>query len=533
MDNIPKTFESYINKITQKVGYLDKYGGSVIITGIVLFIFFIFFSYFYVMNKLKPIKADWAMQRCNPAVMPFAGIINAPDGASKFDYTADNFHHCTQTILSTIIGYFLQPIHHSIGTLNEFFSQISKSVNMIRHVFAYIRNRIMSIVSDIFGRMYNIVIPVQIILIKLKDILEKNVAVLTSSLYTVMTLFLSLKSFLGSFLEILVLALITLAAATILLWVLPFTWPAAGVMTALFVSVSVPLVIIAVALGNIMNLTSSKNIPKKPGCFDKNTEIMLKNKKVKISDIKAGDEMLDGSRVTAFFKLSTYGKQMYKIDNLIVSGCHKIQYEGLWVDVKYHPSATVIEDYCESYIYCLNTTSKRIKIHNHIFLDWDDVDDMDFVELKNIAGNFIQFDSPTSKIHSVLEGGFHHSTFIELDDGRRISIADIKVNDQLRFGERVLGIVIIDAKNLQQVNKYTIKNKHFIGGPNLWINDNLGKFTTLGLDSESVEKPEFLYQLLTDTDNFTIDGIQFMDYNSAIEQIMGEDWTADDSSFSI
>ena len=39
MDKIPKTFESYINKITQKVTYLDKYGGSVVVTGVILVVF--------------------------------------------------------------------------------------------------------------------------------------------------------------------------------------------------------------------------------------------------------------------------------------------------------------------------------------------------------------------------------------------------------------------------------------------------------------------------------------------------------------
>ena len=101
-----------------------------------------------------------------------------------------------------------------------------------------------------------------------------------------------------------------------------------------------------------------------------------------------------------------------------------------------------------------------------------------------------------------------------------------------KYGERVLGIVTIDTKNLQQVNKYRIKDTCFIGGPNLWINDNLGKFSTLGLDCESIEKPKYLYQILTNTGNFTVDGIQFMDYNSAIEQLMGDSWASDESLFS-
>ena len=534
MDKIPKTFESYINKITQKVTYLDKYGGSVIVTGVVLFVFFLIFSYFYVMNKLKPIKADWTNQRCNPAVIPFAGLINAPPNSSKVEYTADNFYQCTQSILATIIGYFMAPINFTVQHMTEFWSEIMKAVNMIRHVFTYIRNRIMAIVSNIFGRVYNVVIPVQVILMKLKDILAKSVGVLTSALYTIMTLYLSMKSFLGAFLEILVLSLIILAAATILLWILPFTWPLAGVMTAFFVAIAVPLAIIAIGLGDVLHITSSKNIPGKPGCFDADTVIHLKKGATRIKNLKAGDRLFDGSKITAFFKISTHDKNMYQINKLIVSGSHKIRYNDTWVSVKNHPEAVLIEDYCKPYIYCLNTTSKRIKIQEHLLLDWDDVDDLDFVELKNLASHFIPFNAPTSDIHSYLEGGFDKSTQVELEDGRSVNISKLKVNDQLRFGERILGVVKIDTKNLSRVNQYRIKNKTIIGGPNLWINDNdLGKFSTLGLDSESVEKPSQLYQILTDTGTFTIEGIQFMDYNSAIEQIMGDEWSMDESLFSV
>ena len=532
MDNIPKTFGTYINKITQKVGYLDKYGGSVIVTGLVLFIFFIIFSYFYVMNKLKPIKADWTNQRCHPAVIPFAGLINAPPSVSKIEYTADNFYKCTQSILTLIIGFFMEPLNFSVQTATNLFGEMIKSINMMRNVFAYIRTRIVAIVSDIFGRIYNIMVPVQIVLIKLKDILSKNVAVLTTGLYTVITLYLSMKSFLGAFLEIIVIGLIALAAATVLLWIIPFTWPAAAISTALFVAISIPFAIIIISLASILNLSVSRNIPAKPGCFDKDTQLTLKRGEVKIKDIKVGDEMLDGSKITAFFKLSTHGKQMYQIDKLKVSGSHTIQWNNKWIKVKHHPSATLI-DYHQPFIYCLNTTSKRIKIDQHILLDWDDVDDSDFVELKNLTRHFIPENASTDKIHAALEGGFDSLTMLELEDGRIIKISDIKVNDQLRFGERVLGIVTIDTKNLQRVNKYNIKGKNFVGGANLWVNDNLGKFSTLGLDYESIEKPEYLYQILTDTGNFTVDGIQFMDYNSAIEQLMGNSWTTEQSLFSL
>ena len=538
MDTIPNTFQSYINKITSKITYLDKYGVSVIITVITILIFFIILSYFHVMNKIKPIKADWLNQRCNPEVMPFAGLINPQPGESAFEFTASNFNFCIQSILSSIMGYFLQPIYYAISLITDLYKELMESINAIRHIIAYIRIRIKNITSDIMAKIFNILLPIQVILVKLKDVLAKSTGVLTTTLYTVMTFYLSLKSYLGAFLEILVISLIMLAAATIILWILPFTWPAAAAMTTLFISIATPLAIIGITLGNVLNISTTRGIPQKPGCFDKNTKIKLKRGYTTIKNINVGDIMHDGSKVTAKFKLSTYGHVMYRLNKLIISGSHKIFYEPQgWILIRDHPDATIIQNYHEPYIYCLNTTTKRIRIDEHILLDWDDIDDLDFIELKNLASNFIPIIASTKYIHTNLEGGFSKKTMIELEDGRIVNITDIKINDQLRFGQRVLGIVEIDSKRLKNIYEYKINNKTIIGGPNLWIDDDdLGKFSTLALNynkTKMINKPDKLYQILTDTGNFIIDGITFMDYNSAIEQIMGNCWSEKETLFSL
>ena len=79
-----KIFDFYNSK-----GFLERYGVDLFITAIILLIVFIMASYYSVMNQLEPIRTDWANKRCNPSVMPFAGIINAPEGESKFKYAAD------------------------------------------------------------------------------------------------------------------------------------------------------------------------------------------------------------------------------------------------------------------------------------------------------------------------------------------------------------------------------------------------------------------------------------------------------------
>ena len=94
MDKIPHTFSKNIEKLYKKSGYLDKYGTSLLITTIILYSFFLAGAYYKVKQEMLPIRADWLNQRCNPAVLPFAGIINAPKGTSAMSYTASNFSGC-------------------------------------------------------------------------------------------------------------------------------------------------------------------------------------------------------------------------------------------------------------------------------------------------------------------------------------------------------------------------------------------------------------------------------------------------------
>ena len=101
MDNIANKIGDLYNHST----YSEKNGGSIFMTVLILFVFFIALSYYYVMAQAKPIKDNWVNERCSPAVMPFAGLINKPEGQSAFDFTGENFSFCTQNIIKDINMY--------------------------------------------------------------------------------------------------------------------------------------------------------------------------------------------------------------------------------------------------------------------------------------------------------------------------------------------------------------------------------------------------------------------------------------------
>ena len=211
---------------------------------------------------------------------------------------------------------------------------------------------------------------------------------------------------------------------------------------------------------------------------------------------------------------------IYKLGNIIVTGCHKVFHDVMgWIDVSDHPDAMKIENYREPDIYCLSTQTKRFTIGNYKFLDWDDLEPVDIIKLKNL--NYLDNNSSLSDIHKNLESGLDGNIPIELEDGHSIKLKDIQLNDQLYSGERVTGIVEIDTKDIYAIKKYIFKDFEIIGAPNIHFKDiDLGNFNTLKLDADIVDKPDKLYHILTDTGFFNVNGHKLRDYNAAIENIL-------------
>ena len=98
------------------------------------YIYILHSIYYHIYNNLQPIKADWLNQRCNPGVIPFAGLINRPDDMSAYDFTAENFNYCIQNILQDIVGVFLAPIHYLVNSINIIVSGLSEAVQSIRKI---------------------------------------------------------------------------------------------------------------------------------------------------------------------------------------------------------------------------------------------------------------------------------------------------------------------------------------------------------------------------------------------------------------
>ena len=107
----------------------------------------------------------------------------------------------------------------------------------------------------------------------------------------------------------------------------------------------------------------------------------------------------------------------------------------------------------------------------------------------------------TTKIHKYFDGGFIQTTQILLKNGELREIGDIEVNDILKHGEIVYGIVKVkgDDLNIRQYSNFK--------GVNL---------TYLEESAKTEENHLYLYHLLTNTSTIQIDNTIFNDYNSLV-----------------
>ena len=523
MDNIAKKIDELYNKSS----FTEKYGGSVFMTILIFLAFFIALSYFWVIAHSQPIKDDWVNQRCSPAVIPFAGLIMNPQDESAFDYTATNFSGCVNSILTEITSIFLIPINAFLNVIMLVWSEALDAINVIRDLINSIRDAFTSVSQDVYGRILGILIPIQKMFISIRDMFAKTQGIMTATMFTGLGVYDTMLTGVSATWELMMIIFIVITVAIIILLSLFFTIPAGLIALAVYIPIAIIMIEFLVLVSDVMKVSGLSPMPKTPSCFASGTLIDTKEKKVKIEDIPVGIILKDDSHVTSIMKLSSYNQLMYNLNGTIVSDTHKVLYNNEFISVPNHPEAFLIEEFLEPFIYCFNTSNKVININNTIFTDWDDLDEMDLHEIKLKSNKYFNTENfKPSDIHKYLESGFKGETLIELENGNSIYLKDIEVNDILKFGERVIGTVEIDCRDIKTF-KHVINGKTFHGGANLQIYKfDLGIFNNTldddiySIEDEKSEKYDKLYHILTDKNSLVINGIIFYDYNGAIDSFL-------------
>jgi hypothetical protein len=131
--------------------------------------------YMYAMSNIKKLKASWPENKCNPAYMPFAGLVGQDVYA--------NFTGCVMKNFQDYSGFAMDPIMGSFSDMADSVGEISGAMNDMRGMMSDVRGGFLGIVGTVFGKIENLMSQFQYIIIRMRTLLARVVGIMMSFMY--------------------------------------------------------------------------------------------------------------------------------------------------------------------------------------------------------------------------------------------------------------------------------------------------------------------------------------------------------------
>lgn len=151
---------------------------SDITKSILIFVVFLGINFFILFSiGLKSIRDDWPKYKCNPVVMPFAKFFGKDP--------IINFESCIQNIQNIHMGSLLDPLYHTVGLVSNIGEEIMQGVIGFSGILNLLKFNLGDMSNLAVEIVINILIEMQALLIKFKDMINKLVGVFVTFIYLI------------------------------------------------------------------------------------------------------------------------------------------------------------------------------------------------------------------------------------------------------------------------------------------------------------------------------------------------------------
>ena len=342
------------------------------------------------------IRRNWSTRRCEPGVVPIAGLFKPPtDTRSAADFAKDNWRYCQKEYVQRAVALaaeapkgLAEAEEAVVGVVEDLTDKIADAfVGMWRFCYeAY---------SSFLDNMKGAAKLFHNFLINLHSVVGRLQAAALSIIYGLIAV---IVSFLNTVQVVLIVAIVIIGILIALQIILFFLLlPISGLIITVTAIVSVAVVVIATAITAAMVAEMFQT----EGCFVAGTPVLLVDGTTRpIEAVAVDDVLVDGGRVTAVHKfLTTEG--MYEVDGIQVSGNHlMVEPSGSLAPVAESSVATPVEHRSWFFglpaggareIWCLTTTTRRIHCVGrsgvaHVFADWEEIPSHDTKALQAWEG---------------------------------------------------------------------------------------------------------------------------------------------------
>jgi hypothetical protein len=363
---------------------------------VLLHMIIIAFILLYVINKYFDagnIKKNWAEERCNPMIMPFASL---------FGYnTKENFNFCMGKVFDTQS----MPMVGSIGSMFTKFTVlltvIFDSISSLRNTVASLGGGINVVFQDFTNRISNFFFKLRISAIQIKSLIGRMYAIMFSVMYMGLSGITGLTSFTNTFL---------------FSFLNVFCFPKDTKINV-----------------QGKGLTNIKDI--------KIGDVLLQTKGV----------------VTATFCLYSKGQAMVKLGPVTVSTNHYVMYLGKPIMAGDHPDSIKLGPWTsDDPLYCLNTSDNKIPVYDLIFLDYDETTDGDKDTMNFIEGRLNSTVVNKNYKFKEYCTAIGENTIIKTVNGVSLLAKNIKIGDKLVTGSEVVGLIRREVNEICKLKNGTI-----------------------------------------------------------------------------
>ena len=257
-------------------------------------------------------------------------------------------------------------------------------------------------------------------------------------------------------------------------------------------------------------------------CFSPDTKVILADgTKKNISEIMIGEQLFGTNNfVEGIVKSKLNRNNLYKINEVIVTGDHPILYRGEWVNARNHPFAKKTVTNKFKYMYCLITSNHLIYTPNDIFTDYVETEINNLSQKNIILNNLNKSIGNFTTEENVVLSGFGASEPITMFDNTTKRMDQILIGDMLLNGEVVMAVS--EFVPHPHTNIYLYDGIIVSGGQIVYEN---GEWVCI-CDSKKTSKYNKsinrLFNIITTSNTFFIKDIQFRDFMETSDTITNE-----------
>ncbi len=320
----------------------------------------------------QEIIENWAKYRTDPRYL-FTAFLYKPatDPRSRLQFTADNFNDVLMASLMNTFKIFLSPVFQIFQLfMNAVMQTLGGLVNihgLLRTMWKHFMQMI-----EIFMRRYAATFHrLRMTYNRLFTALARTWAMAMTTVWQGISTMHAIRSFIDLIIIICIVILVILVVIVLIFWL--FLWPI------------IPVLLFVIAIITMAGLGAAVGGMGASLCFDPSTQVEKDDgTKEYISNLRAGDVLKGGNRITAYMKLKNQGG-FYSLHGITVSGSHIVYENGAPMLVRDHPQATPI-DFEQDHICCLNTVQHTIPVWSPVlqqvveFADWEEISEETLAE---------------------------------------------------------------------------------------------------------------------------------------------------------